>query len=194
MPVTSRQKILEYLRRHRTASAGEIARVLRMTPANARRHLAILAADGRVEIVSAHNGGRGRPEKAYHLSKALVGDNLAALTEALLTEAGQGLSMEAVGKRLAGEAIPSALPLARRLSMAVERLNAMRYQAHWEAGPLGPRVMLGHCPYAAIIQKRPQLCLMDEALLRGLLEGEAVQAVKVNSAHAPPCIFLLKGH
>jgi len=192
MPATSRQKILEYLRKHRAASAGEIARVLRMTPANARRHLAILAADGRVEAVAAHNGGRGRPEKAYHLSEALVGDNLAALTEALLAEAGPGVSMEAVGRRLAGESIPSRLPLARRLAMAVERLNAMHYQARWEAGPLGPRVMLGHCPYAAIIQQRPQLCRMDGALLTALLD-EAVQPVKVDAAHAPPCIFLLAG-
>lgn len=191
MPITSRQKILEYLRRNRTASAQEIARVLRMTPANARRHLAILATDGRVEAVLMHDGRRGRPGKRYRLSEALVGDNFAALAEALLAGAGLGVEVEAVGRRLAGEAIPSHLPLVRRLNLAVERLNAMHYQAHWEAGAVGPRMMLGHCPYAAILAKHPELCRMDEALLGRMLEGETVRAVRVESANAPPCIFLL---
>lgn len=191
MPATSRQKILEYLKRNRAVSAREIARVLRMTPANARRHLSILVADGRVTSTLERDGERGRPEKRYRLSEALAGDNLAALAEALLTEAGRGLTIEAVGKRLAGEAVPSHLPLARRLAAAVECLNVMRYQAHWEAGPLGPRVMLGHCPYAVIIERHPELCRMDSALLERLLEGENVQAERVESAHAPPCVFLI---
>lgn len=191
MPATSRQKILEYLKRHRSASAQEIARVLRMTPANARRHLAILRADGRVESFSEHDGERGRPGKQYRLSAALAGDNLAALAEALLAEAGSGVAIEALGKRLAGESIPSHLSLARRLAVAVERLNAMYYQAHWEAGPLGPRMILGHCPYAAIIGKHPELCRMDGALLGQLLEGGTALPVRVESARVPPCIFLL---
>ncbi len=64
-----------------------VARVLQMTPANARHHLGILAADGRVEVISQRQGGRGRPEKVYRLAGTLVGDNLSVLADALLTEA-----------------------------------------------------------------------------------------------------------
>ena len=136
-----------------------------MTPANARHHLGILAADGRVEVISQRQGGRGRPEKVYRLAGTLVGDNLSALADALLTEAGTMVKMEAVGKRIAGGSAASGQPLMRRLASTVERLNAMHYQARWEAGAEGPRVILGHCPYAKLIENHPLLCQMDSALL-----------------------------
>ena len=65
MPITTRHKILDYLKRNRTVSSRELARALQMTPANARYHLGILAADGRVEVISQRQEGRGRPEKVY---------------------------------------------------------------------------------------------------------------------------------
>jgi len=191
MPITSRQKILDYLKRSRAASSREVARALRMTPANARRHLGILAADGRVEVVSQRQAGRGRPGKVYCLSGTLAGDNLSALAEALLTEAGASVGMEALGRRLAGEAVPSHLPLMRRLAAAVERLNGMRYQARWEAGAEGPCMILGHCPYAAVVGRRPELCRMDAALLGSLLGGEALQVAKMEPGGAQSCVFRL---
>lgn len=191
MPTTSRQKILDYLKRNRIASPREVARALRMTPANARRHLGILAADGRVQVVSQAVAGRGRPGKAYRLSGALAGDNLSALAEALLTEAGTSVGMEALGRRLGGDPIPSRLPLMRRLAAAVERLNAMRYQARWEAGAEGPRMMLGHCPYAALVGRHPELCRMDAALLGYLLGREVLQVAKMEPGGTQPCIFRL---
>ncbi len=103
MPISTRQKILDYLKRNRSVSSRELARALHMTPANARHHLGVLAADGRVEVASQRRAGRGRPEKVYRLSGTLVGDNLSALADAILTEAGNQVGMEALGKRIAGE-------------------------------------------------------------------------------------------
>lgn len=193
MPTTTRQKILDYLKRNRTVSSRELARSLHMTPANARHHLGILAADGRVEVVSQRKAGKGRPEKVYRLAGTLVGDNLPALTAALLTEAGPMIEMEALGKRLAGETASAGLPLARRLASAVERLNAMHYQARWEAGAEGPRVVLGHCPYAAVIAEHPELCKMDAALLANLLGGNARQTARLEKGAGglPYCVFVL---
>jgi len=191
MPVTSRQKILEHLKRNRTASSSEIARALRMTPANARRHLGILSGDGRVDVTSRRQSGSGRPEKMYSLSGALAGDNLPALVDSMIVEAGANLKMEALGKRLAGETAPVHQPLMRRLSDAVERLNAMHYQAHWEAGAEGPRFLFGLCPYAAIIGAHPELCRMDAALLEALLGMDALQIAKIEPGGSQSCIFLL---
>jgi predicted ArsR family transcriptional regulator len=194
MPITTtRQKILDYLKRNRTVSSRGLARALQMTPANARHHLGILAADGRVEIVNQRQIGRGRPEKVYRLAGTLMGDNLSALTDALLTEADGKVAIEAVGQRIVGENnVIAGQPLMRRLVSAVERLNEMHYQARWEAGAEGPRIVLGHCPYAAVIEKHPSLCQMDAALLAKILGGEVRQTAKLESGAGglPYCAFV----
>ncbi len=145
---------------------------MQMTPANARHHLGILAADGRVEIISERQGGRGRPEKVYRLAGTLAGENLSVLADAFLVEAGENVDMEAIGIRIAGESATAGQPLMRRLATTIDRLNTMHYQARWEAGPEGPRIILGRCPYAAIIHAHPELCEMDLALLSELLGGK----------------------
>jgi predicted ArsR family transcriptional regulator len=193
MPATTRQKILDYLKRNRIVSSRELARSLHMTPANARHHLGILAADGRVEVVSQRKGGRGRPEKVYRLAGVLVGDNLSALADALLAETSGKVEMEALGKRIVGEHAIAGQPLMRRLSSAVERLNAMHYHARWEAGAEGPRIVLGHCPYTAVIGKHPELCQMDASVLEGLLGGNVKQTAKLEKGAGglPYCVFVL---
>ena len=193
MPTTTRQKILDYLKRNRTVSSREIARVLRMTPANARHHLGILAADGRVEAISKRQRDRGRPEKVYRLAGTLVGDNLSVLADALLAEAGEGVEIEAVGIRIAGENVITGQPLMRRLTSTIKRLNMMHYQARWEAGAEGPHVILGHCPYSAVIGHHPKLCKMDAALLAELLgeEVEQIAKLEVGAGDKPFCAFVL---
>jgi len=165
--VTARQKVLTYFNKTRTASAWEIARALKMSAATVRHHLRVLASDGRLEMTSVRGQeGRGRPEKVYSLPRAALGDNLAALSDALFTEAGSGVRMEALAKHIAGEGDFASQPLAKRLNLAIEKLNQMNYHARWEAGSEGPRIIFSHCPYAAILQKHPELCQMDQALLK----------------------------
>jgi DeoR family suf operon transcriptional repressor len=193
VPTTTRQKILDYLKRNRTVSSREIARALRMTPANARHHLGILSADGRVEVINQRQVGRGRPEKVYRLAGTLVGDNLAALADAILTETGREIVMEKLGKRIAGKNMVADQPLAHKLTSTVERLNKMYYQARWEAGAEGPHIILGHCPYSAIIEKHPELCKMDMTLLSELLGGDVDQLAKLEDGAGglPYCAFAL---
>lgn len=201
MPPTTRQKILDYLKRNQTVSSREIAGVLQMTPANARHHLGILAADGRVEVISHRQAplrgqvGRGRPEKVYRLAGTLMGDNLSVLVDALLVEADEDIEIEAVGKRIAGEPATAGQPLMRRLSSTIEQLSEMHYQARWEAGAEGPRVILGHCPYAGLVEKHPQLCQMDAALLAELLGGEVIQTAKLEMGAGDKlfCSFEIRG-
>jgi predicted ArsR family transcriptional regulator len=192
MKITTRQKILDYLKRNRTVSSREIARALRMTPANARHHLGILAADGRVEVINRRQVGRGRPEKVYQLAGTLAGDNLSALVDALLTVAGEKVEMETLGNRIVGEDDIAGQPLSRRLASTVKRLNEMHYQSRWEAGAEGPRVVLGHCPYAAVIEKHPELCQMDAAILVSLLGGRVRQTAKleIGAGNLPYCAFV----
>jgi len=189
---TARQKILSYFAKSRTASTREIARALKMSPATLRHHLRVLAADGRLELISVRGrDGRGRPEKIFSLPRAALGDNLSALSDALITEAGSGVQMEALAKRLAGESTFAGQPLARRLNLTVETLNQMNYHARWEAGSEGPRIVFGHCPYAAIIEKHPELCRMDQAMLKDFMGQPARQILKTGKEGSSVCVFAI---
>jgi len=187
---TARQKVLTYLTKNRTASTREVARTLKMSAATVRHHLRVLVSDGRLEIVSLRGGeGRGRPEKVYSIPRATLGDNLSALSEALLTEAGSSVRVDALAKRLAGDSNIKSQPVAKRLNLLVEKINQMNYHARWEAGPQGPRILFGHCPYASIIGKHPELCQMDATLLKELFGDKMEQIAKIENFQGL-CVFV----
>jgi predicted ArsR family transcriptional regulator len=176
----------------RTASTRELSRALQMSSAAIRHHLRVLAADGRLEIVAARGrDARGRPEKVYSLPRAALGDNLAALSDALLAEAGPGVRLDALAERLAGESSPGNQVLAKRLNLTVEKLNTMNYHPHWEAGPQGPRILFGNCPYAAILEKHPELCHMDQAMLSKLTGEPAKQVFRLGQEGSSVCVFVI---
>jgi DeoR family transcriptional regulator, suf operon transcriptional repressor len=189
---TARQKVLAYFDKSRTASTREISRALKMSAATVRHHLRVLASDGRLEVTSLRGrDGRGRPEKLYSLPRAALGDNLAALSDALLSDASSGVQMEALAKRLAGESTFANQPLARRLNLTVEKLNPMNYHARWEAGLEGPRLIFSHCPYAAILEKHPELCRMDQALLREFMGQPVRQIFRTGKEGSSVCVFVI---
>jgi predicted ArsR family transcriptional regulator len=190
--VTARQKVLAYLMKTRTAAPREIARALKMSTATVRHHLRVLVSDGRLERMSVHSReGRGRPEKVYTVPRSALGDNLSALSEALLVEAGPSVQMEALAKRLAGEIDLKDQAVVKRLNRVVEKLSQMNYHARWEAGSGGPRIIYGHCPYAAIISRHPELCKMDKALLQELMGQSAEQLTKIGREGSLTCVFAL---
>ena len=189
---TARQKVLTYLSKARNASVREISRSLKLSPATVRHHLRLLVSDGRLELAAVRGrDGRGRPANVYSLPRAALGHNLGLLSDALLTEAGSGVRMEVLARRLAGDASIPGQPLARRLNLTVEKLNQMNYHSHWEAGLQGPRVVFGHCPYAAIIGTHPELCAMDHALLRELTGQPATQVFRTGKDGSSVCVFVL---
>lgn len=192
--MTARQRVLNYLTKNRTASAREVSRGLKMSIETVRHHLRVLVADGRLEAESAQGReGRGRPEKVYSLPRAALGDNLSALAEALLGEAGSSVRVEALAKRLAGDVSFASQPVARRLNLLVEKLNEMHYHAHWEAGAEGPRVLFGHCPYAAVVGGHPELCEMDANLLALLVSRPVLREVRPETPkNACPFVFLVR--
>jgi len=190
--ITARQKVLSYFNKMHTASVREVARALKMSAANVRHHLRVLVSDGRLEISSVREReGRGRPEKVYSIPRAALGDNLSALSDALWMEAGSSVRVEALAKRLAGESNFKSQPMAKRLNLIVEKLNQMKYHARWEAGSQGPRIIFGHCPYAAIIERHPELCRMDEALLEELMGQSAEQLTKIGRDGSLSCVFAM---
>lgn len=189
---TARKRILNYLDKMHTGSAREIARALQMSAATVRHHLRVLVVDGRLEMVSVRGEERrGRPEKVYSLPSAVLGDNLSALSEALLAETSPDSLMETLARRLVGEANFVGEKPTRQLNLTVEKLNQMNYHARWEAGSAGPRFVFSHCPYAAIIGKHPELCRMDEAMLSQWMGQPATQISKVGKEGSTVCVFAM---
>lgn len=189
---TARHKILAYMMKYRASSAREISRGLKMSAATVRHHLRVLLADGRLESASVRiRSTRGRPENVYSIPLAARGDNLSALSEALLAEAGRTVRVEALAKRLAGESDFASQPIARRLNLVVEKLNQMNYHARWEAGSDGPRAIFGHCPYAAIVARHPELCKMDALLLEKMM-GVSMESLTTIREGSSSCVFAMR--
>lgn len=189
---TARHKVLAYLSKARSASAREISRSLKLSPASVRHHLRVLVSDGRLELAPVRGrDGRGRPEKVYSLPRAALGHNLDVLSDALLAQAGPGLQVDALAAHLTGESNFAGQPLAKRLNLTIEKLNQMHYHAHWEAGSDGPRFVFGHCPYAAIVSKHPELCSMDHRLLENLTGEPVKQVFRAGKEGSSVCVFLV---
>lgn len=184
----TRQRILDYLEQRGTATARQLAQAFGMTAANIRRHLGILAGEGRVRIQGTQTpGGRGRPDARYELTPH---SDLEPLTRALLRSQGSR-RMKALAAQLAGAQSPPNDPATKRLVEAVQHLTPLGYKPHWEARPQGPQIVLGRCPYADIISDHPELCQMDAHLLEQLLGGTAEQTAKLTRGPqgTPQCVF-----
>ncbi len=201
MRPTTRLRIIDYLRKQQTGTVRELSRALGMTGANIRHHLVVLEGTDLIEVLGQRRQGRGRPVQVYGLSRRLLGDALDELSSALLEQRLSALQEEehdasliALAHRMgAADPADSSLALARRLAATVARLNELHYQARWEASPSGPRLILGHCPYAAIIERHPELCRMDALLLQERLGQGATQTAKLerSSRGETFCAFII---
>lgn len=183
---TSRQEILQFLIKNRTATASEVARAMQMTPANARRHLSLMAADGRIEAFHTSQGARGRPVKVYRPCPRSSAQDREWLVRALLE------AIPADRRAAALIDIGGSIPITRgedgramdrrlvpRLNDAIVRLNEMGYVARWEAGVTGPRVILARCPFESLVEEYPELCSMDRSLLQAWSARGIVQTAKL---------------
>jgi predicted ArsR family transcriptional regulator len=194
---TVRERILAYIRSHRAVTVAELSQAFQMTPANARHHLAPLLEQGLLQVVDKRPASsKGRPAHIFAISEQALGDNLDLLASILLdqiarqTDPEQLDSMlsqlaEQLASRMAASGNPAeatARPgesLTRRLYRTTEILNQRHYQARWEARPGAPRLVLGHCPFSAILKEHPELCKLDAYLIERFTGTPAVQIAKL---------------
>ena len=194
----TRQQILDYIRTNKMASAIEISRAFPMTPANARHHLSILEDQNLIENVGQRLAkGRGRPTKLYALTHQAMDHNIDLLVDALLKILKSSDDLEDHFKLLSpilfcdSDSVTSPIG---RLNQAIQRMNEMHYQARWEVSSDGPKVILGHCPYAAVLAENPELCTMDEVLLSDQLKQPVEQVSKLERSPqgTPYCTFAVR--
>ena len=183
---TTRQRLVEYLKAHRAATAAELSRALQVTIADARHHLKILSAEGAVQIVGELSGrGRGRPAHLYGPVKGEQGYGLQKLTDALLDEMlaettpdHQSVFLQRIASRLTGDS-QSGGTLTQRLLLAVRRLNELGYQARWEAHAGAPKITFENCPFSVLLDNHPEVCSMDGFLLEKLLGAPVRQTTRL---------------
>ena len=195
---STRIRLLEYLEEKQIATSRELSRALQVTPADVRHHLSALLDEGSIQIIGEREPqGPGRPARLFSLSNKQKSDNILLLLEVLLLEISSEKSSSERTNRLrsiANELIATInIPenLTQRLYLAIKRLNELNYHARWEAQKEKPKIILGNCPYLAIIHNHPEICLIDKYIIEGLLSTTVAQDTKLlrdNSGYAT-CVF-----
>jgi predicted ArsR family transcriptional regulator len=194
----SRQKILDFIIEQQSTTVEEISKVFHVTQSNIRHHLAILTEQGNVKVIG-QKTTRGRPAQIYASTSQIDPHNLDKLSNVLLSILfNQGLDdhtqlLDQIAIQMATDFKFSAINPTRRLYSTIQSLNRMNYQAHWEAHFNHPRIILGHCPYQAILDDHPVLCQLDVSLLEHHLDAKVRQIEKqiINKNGFTECIFLI---
>lgn len=131
---SSREGILEILRRHAGASVEELAHELGLAGATIRRHLDVLMRDGYI-AVSQVRGGAGRPRYAFSLTEAgteLFPHHYVRLTHRLVDEIVALAPAETTGR--------SGAQLARLIFEKMAERIAHEYAPRVEGGTVEARV------------------------------------------------------
>ena len=183
---STRLRLLDYLGSKQIATSTELSRLLQVTSADIRHHLNLLRKEGLIHIIGEKQPqGPGRPAKLYSLSPKPKQENLVLLIEALLhvmtreiSPRNQSNIIRRIAEYISGSTKSNG-NLTQRLYHAVNRLNELNYQARWEAHQQAPRIILGNCPYAAIVSNHPEICQIDKYLLESMLVMPVEQESKL---------------
>lgn len=178
---TTRQSILQLLRRHSQMTAAELSDALGIGAVGIRQHLALLERDNLV-MVAGLRRHIGRPSHLYALTleaEALFPkhyDRLALdLIDYLACEAGDGALHEvfrrrsevmalSLGPRLAGR------PRCEQVALLAEMLAEQGYMCEYEQLADGSFLITEHnCPVDCVARRHPQICMQEIALYQDLL-------------------------
>lgn len=199
---SSRLQIIDYLHEHRVATSSDLSRILHLTSADVRHHLSQLSKQGSIITLGQRlTRQRGRPAKLYALSEPMSRNNLDLLAHHLLVQISSQYSISDYQQQLRNIAIRFASGserdtsnITRRIYGAIKYLKDLNYDASWEAHSRSPRLILGHCPFAAILDQHPDICLLDAYLLEILVDRPVQQIEKLSTAtrDLPYCVFVLQ--
>lgn len=206
-----RKRILEILKRRKSATVAEIAQLLDMAPVSVRYHLDILQGDNLITVSQVRREGSvGRPQQLYSLTTEAdehFPDNYPALTAGLVQQLKKVLPPEQLQAAFSAVAQEMASELTLRRSAngqvddrqwmdgVVGFLNERGYLARWERQPASEaaenEVILLHtfnCPYACISSEHPELCGMDLALMQELT-GRSCQRIDALAEGGNCCTY-----
>ena len=201
---TVRRRITEILKENGSATVAQLADMLGMAQVSVRHHLDILVGEDLVELsgVRRHNGA-GRPSQVYALTPNAAGlfpQRHAALASDMLTEMKASLPgaefrgiLQRVASKTAREA-PKAgpdEPIEIRLGKLAEFMTEKGYTARWELRDGQYELHACNCPFAGVSDQHPELCAMDQAMMRELLPSAERQQLGMANG-ASRCTYVLR--
>jgi predicted ArsR family transcriptional regulator len=204
MHISTRQKIIDHLRNYPFSSSRAICDVLGFSKENIQYHLKILLREGKIEyterLASISNiRGRGHPVYLYSLKKTSYPANMNHLASTLFSELldlehhsmDENTLLLNLAKRMVSHPFPPNNKT-QALRSTIQILNNHNYQVSWEARPSGPRIIFKNCPYAAIIEDHPQLCILDTLILNNMLESRVTMLSNIvyTDKISASCIFI----
>jgi len=178
---TTRQSILQLLRRHGQMTALELSESLCIGAVGVRQHLAVLERDGLVEIAGLRRSV-GRPSNLYTLTSDAEHhfpkryDRIALDLIGYLAESGGDLAVDALFDRrratMARDLLPRLAGKARpeQVSALASILVEQGYMCEYEQLEDGSFLLIEYnCPVDCIARQHPQLCTQEIQLYEDLI-------------------------
>ena len=178
----TRDRILRSLRSRGPLTAAELARTFRLSCTALRIQIGCLEDEGLVRAVETRPS-RGRPSRVYDLTPAARScfpDRAGAMALDLLREVealgGRDLVLRALEKRArrlleAYQGEVAGLSPAERVRAVARLRDREGYEAETvESASGGPRgIVERHCPIASLAERWPEVCALEEELIRKVL-------------------------
>jgi predicted ArsR family transcriptional regulator len=202
-PGTTRERLLETLKRRGPATLGALAGVHRLARPTLRVHLAALEADGLVSRVPVRIKGRGRPRHRYALTPAgharfpqREGELLGDFACWLAARGGEGEI-----RRFLEERVEAARPGARarlrglrgsaRLGEVARILSEQGFMAELEANRgKSPVLRLCHCPIRHLVGATRVPCRVELGFVEEMV-GRSLERISYIPAGDGACAYRL---
>jgi predicted ArsR family transcriptional regulator len=197
---TTRQSILQLLRRHSEMTALELSELLGVGAVGVRQHLAQLERDGLVQVTGLRRNV-GRPSHLFALTPEAVGrfpqryDRLAIELLSCVSEVAGAACVEQVlvhrRAALARELTPALAGKSRceQVAALAAILAEQGYMCEWEQAPDGSFLLTEYnCPVDCVARSHPALCAQELRLYEELL-GVAIARDGTIVDGAPCCRY-----
>lgn len=199
--VSTREQILNLIKGHSQITTAELAEAMAISAVSVRHHLSSLMAEGLIRSQEVRRGV-GRPHLAYSLTEAaqerfpakylqLSGRLLDELKtslppqalEDMFTRMAEGVVAE-YQSRLQGRT------LEEKMELLMELLGTEGFLAHWNR--TGETISLTeyHCPYLHIGQRHPEVCAIDQTVIRQVLNANVEKTTCVLNGDNH-CVFVI---
>lgn len=199
---STRDQVLQHLRTTGQATIAELGEALGISAVSVRHHLAALQAEGLLRSVEVRRGV-GRPHLAYSLTDAALErfpakylqfsarllDELKATLppdaiEAIFTRMAEGMVAD-YRRRMAGRT------LEEKMEVLVEMLGAEGFMAKWNRAGEAIQLTEYNCPYLRIGQRHPEICTIDQTVIRQVLDAQ-VEKTNCVLDGAERCVFVIR--
>ncbi len=197
---STRQSILQLLRRHGEMTALELSDALSMGAVGVRQHLALLERDGMVRVAGLRRNV-GRPSHLYILTPE-ADDHFPRRYDTLamdvITYVGAVAGADALGQVLALRRADTVRKLApaladksrcEQVATLAAILAEQGYMCEWEQAADGAYTLTEYnCPVDCVARQHPELCAQELLLYEDLL-GVPITREGTIAAGAPCCRY-----